>query len=221
MAQRSLALPGNDGLRTLLVSAVGFAVLAWLTEFSLDAMVPLAVLFGTVGLHNYLDDRYDLPEGTEWIAYGGSVVVLGSYFAVRSAVAPGAAFAVVGGWFVLDGAATVRAGAGREPHEYAADLDGASNSEAMLRIQVLGSVHEELRERGEPGTASEVADALGLAEGRAASALDYLETRGQVERVDGGGYRAVEPRWGKVQPAASFLRWLPRRLSRPFRLLLG
>ncbi|WP_435119181.1 hypothetical protein [Halolamina sp. C58] len=218
--QRSV-FPDDDGLRELLASAAGLAVLLWLTDFALEAAVPLIALFGTVALHDRLDARYDLPAGTKWIAYGASVVVVGSYFAVRGAAVAGVALAGGGAWFVLDGTATVREGAGREPHEYAAGLDDAGRGEAMLRIQVLGSVHEELRASDEPRTPDEVADALGLAEERAGSALNYLETRGRVERVDGDRYRAIEPRWGTLQPVASVARWLPRRLLRPFRLLLG
>ncbi len=219
MSRRTPAIPGNSTLRELVLSVVGLALLLWLTDFSLDAAIPLAVLFGSIALHDLLDERYALPDGTRWIAYGASVAAVGTYIAVRGAVGPGVVAAVVGGWFVLDGAATVRAGASSEPHEYAAALDETNNGEAMLRIQTLGSIHEALREHDDPRTVSEIADTLGLATERAASALDYLETRGQVERVDGKRYRAVEPRWGSLQPVVSFVQWLPRRLLRPIRLL--
>lgn len=219
MSQRSAVLSGDGTVRELFLAAVGFAVLIWLTDFSLRAAVPLVVLFGSVALHDLLDERYALPDGTKWIAYGASVAAVGTYIAVRGAVELGVVAAVVGGWFVLDGAATVRSGAGSEPHEYAAALNGTNSGEAMLRIQTLGSIHEELREHDDPRTVSEIADTLGLATERAGSALDYLETRGQVERVDDQRYQAVEPRWGTLQPFVSAARWLPRRLLRPFRLL--
>lgn len=218
MTQPTLGRWRTGWVRELLLSVLGLGVLVWLLDFRLTAAAPIALLVGTSVLHDLLDERYGLPRGSNWVFYGASVAVLGVGALVLGALW-GAGFVVVGLWFVLDGVATVRHGSPRDHHEYAADADGDSSSEVMLRMQVLGSVHEELREADGPRTAEEVAETLGLAEERAASALDYLETRGQAERVDGDGYRAVEQRWGRTQPAVSFLRWLPRRLLRPFRLL--
>ena len=214
----------NEGFQGVVLTGLTLAVLVWLFDFSARSAALVGVIVGSTGVHELLDERYGLPEGSKWVFYGVAVGVAGVVVGLGgSGLAPwvGAGIAAVGVWFVLDGAATVHIGGRDGPHDYAANLDDASNAEAMLRMQVLSSVHEELRERGEPRTAEEVADALGLGEERAASALDYLETRGQIERVDGERYRTTEQRWGKLQPVASFVRWLPRRVARPFRLLLG
>lgn len=224
MAQRNRRLWENEGFRGLVLTALVLVALVWLFDFSARSAALMGVIVGSTGVHELLDERYGLPEGSKWVFYGIAVAVAGVVVGLGvGALAPwvGGALASVGAWFVLDGVATIRVGGGEGPHDYAADLDDASNSEAMLRMQVLGSVHEELRERGEPRTAEEVADALALGESRAASALDFLESRGQVEHVDGDRYRATEQRWGRLQPVASFLHWLPRRVVRPFRLLLG
>ncbi|MFC6874963.1 hypothetical protein [Halobellus marinus] len=49
---------------------------------------------------------------------------------------------LVGLWFVLDGAITIRYGSVQTPHEFVSEAE----SEAMLRMQILHTVHRALRE---------------------------------------------------------------------------
>lgn len=82
MSRRTPAVPGNSTLGVLVLSAAGLALLLWLTDFSLDAAIPLAVLSGSIALHDLLDERYALPDGAKWIAYGASIAAVGTYIAV-------------------------------------------------------------------------------------------------------------------------------------------
>ncbi|ESP89760.1 hypothetical protein K933_02216 [Candidatus Halobonum tyrrellensis G22] len=194
--------------------------MVWLFDFPLRAAGAIFVLAGTSAFHDLLDERYGLPEGANWLFYGVSMIVVG----IGGVVIHGSwfvPFVLAGLWFVLDGAATVQAGPAQKPHKYVVGLDDEDSSEVMLRMQVLSSIHEELREAEQPRTPGEVADAVGLTEERTLDALDYLVSRDQVERVDGDRYRAVPSRWGKATPAVRFARWLPGRLLRPFQVLLS
>ena len=220
MAQRTPRLRENEGLRALLLAAAGVGGMVWLFDFPLTAAGAIFVLTGTSAFHNLLDERYGLPEGANWLFYGASMIIVG----IGGVVIHGSwfvPFVLAGIWFVLDGAATVRAGSARKPHKYVMGLDDEDSSEAMLRMQVLSSIHKKLREAEQPQTPDEVADALGLTEERTVGALDYLASRDQVERADDDCYRAVSSRWGKATPAVRFVRWLPQRLLRPFRVLLS
>jgi hypothetical protein len=119
---------------------------------------------------------------------------------------------LVGLWFVLDGAITIRYGSVQTPHEFVSEAE----SEAMLRMQILHTVHRALRESDQPHTPAELAEACDLTESRVRSALEYLEHRGQVNRSE-KGYRAVPQTWGRLTPVVRFGAWLPHRILRPVR----
>lgn len=218
MVHRVTSLWQNTHLRELVGSLGILAVFVVFTDMTLRTIVPIVVLLSGLVGHDIADDRYGLPNGANVLVYGATVVVAGAYWAL---IGPtpwvGSVLAVGGLWFVFDGATTIRYEPSQTTHEYVADLDGESGAgEAMLRMQTLNVVYQTLRDATEPATVSELATDVDLTESRVASALGFLESKGQVERID-DRYRAEPPRWGRLTPVVSFLTWLPKRTLRPFR----
>ncbi|EMA51284.1 MULTISPECIES: hypothetical protein [Halococcus] len=214
MAQRNPRLWENSHFREGVGTVAVLAVLLVFTEMTLQSIIPLVILVGGVVGHDIADGRYDLPDGTNLLVYGTTVVIAGAYLAVLGGMWVGGLLALVGCWFVFDGATTVRYEPHQTTHEYVSGLDDQAN-EVMLRMQTLNSVYQRLRTVGEPQTPAELAADLGLTESRTESALDFLVSKGRVEQT-GRRYRANPSRWGRLEPAARFLRWLPRRILRPF-----
>lgn len=215
MALGFASLYENEPLRTIVGTVGVLAVLVAVTEITLQTVAPVAVIFIALMAHDVVDETHDLPEGTNWIVYGASVAVAGTYIVVTDAIPwVGGLLALAGLWFVFDGATAIRYGPSRTEHEYVSDLDDEMG-ELMLRIQTLNVVYQTLADAPRPRTATEIATDVDLTESRVDSALGYLERKGRVERV-GDQYRAEPPRWGRVTPAVEFLVWLPRRVVRPF-----
>jgi len=217
MAPRIGSLYKNKNLRTILGTLGVLTAFVVFTEMTLRTIVPVAFIFFAVMGHDVVDETYDLPEGTNWFAYGASVVVVGAYFAVAGPTPwVGSLIALAGLWFVFDGATTIRYEPSLPTHEYVADIDDTDMGEAMLHMQTLNVVYQGLEDAPEPKTATELAADLDLTESRVERALEFLDTKGRVEQM-GNQYRAEPPQWGWVTPVVQFFAWLPRRIVRPFR----
>lgn len=212
-----MALPlEDDTLRTAVGAAGVFTALVAFTDYTLRSMAPIIIL--SVGMLTYtaVDEAYDLPNGANEIAYGIGLISVGGFVAFNYAARFGGVVLLAGLWFVLDGATTVRCGPERTPHRF---LTG-SEAEATLRMWILHTVHQRLCAAGGARTPEDIAEACGLTESQVASALDYLEHRGRVERAE-SGYRPVSQKWGRATPVVQFAAWLPRRLLRPLNRLLA
>ena len=209
----------NENIRTAVGMAIGLSVLAVLADSAVD-IVPIAVL--SVGMLSYsvADDRYDLPCGTGRIAYGVGVSAAGAVFWVAYSVAwLGGVLTAAGLWFVFDGSTAVVYGGTDTEHEYVSGIDEDSE-EAMSRMMTLRKVYVAVKDASEPRTPEEIAEEDGISEERVESALGYLESKGRVVKV-GDGYRIEPQRWGRLTPVVGFLGWLPRRVFRPFRRVVG
>jgi len=201
----------DSTLRTAVGTAGVFAALVVFTGSTLRSLAPVVVLSAAMLAYNAADEAYDLPDGTNSIAYGVGLVAVGALLALGYATRFGGVVLLAGVWVVLDGATAVRYGPARTPHRFVVGPD----AEATLRMQVLHTVHRRLRAADGARTPEDLADACDLTESRVTSALDYLVHRGRVERVE-AGYRPVPQKWGRATPVAQFASWLPRRLLRPF-----
>lgn len=214
MPQRNQHLWENSHFR-MIVGTVGvLAILLVFTEMTWRTIIPMVVLLGGAVGHDIADERYDLPDGTNLLVYGTTVIITGAYVAFLGGMRIGGLLALVGCWFAFDGATTVRYEPHQTTHEYASDLDNQA-SEAMLRMQTLNIVYQQLKTADEPQTPSTLAADLDLTLSRTESALDFLVSKGRVKQVE-GRYRAKPSRWGQLEPTIRFLRWLPRRILRPF-----
>lgn len=221
MVSRIGSLARNEHVRVLVATGILLAVLVVATDATLAVLAPVVVIFVVLTLHAAADDVYDLPNGSNWCSYGVSLVLAGGVLALL--VNPawfGLVIAVPGLWFVLDGATTMVYEPDRPQHEFLADVDEDDSSAVMFRMQTLNRLYQGLRDADQPLTVAELADEVEMLESRVESALEYLVSKGQVER-SGDRYEAVPPRWGKATPVVSFLVWVPRRLVRPFRRLAG
>lgn len=205
----------NKHLRTIVSILGGLAVLVLFTEMTLRTAVPLFCVFIALMMFDVADEMYDLPEGTNWLIYGASLFVAGTYIAVTN-LTPlfGSLLALAGLWFVFDGVTMIRYDPPQTEHEYVSDLDDELG-ETMLRMQTLNVVYQALKNAPEPQTAEELATAVDLTESRVGSALGYLEDKGRIDRV-GNQYRVDPPQWGRMTPVVEFLVWFPRRIVRPF-----
>jgi DNA-binding transcriptional ArsR family regulator len=202
----------NDTLQTFLGAVVVFGVLVVFTEHTVRSLAPVLILSAGMLTYSAIDEAYDLPSGTNWLVYGLGLVAVGVFLTLSYTTWIGGVVLLAGVWFVLDGTVTIRYGSARTPHEF---VSGAE-SEPMLRMQILHTVHRTLRESDQPHTPTELAEACDLTESRVRSALEYLERRGQVSRTD-GEYRAVPQIWGRLTPVVRFGAWLPHRILRPVR----
>lgn len=219
MVSRIASLYRNEHLRTLVGTAAAIGLLVVLTDMTLRSSLPFAILMAALLAHDVASDVYDLPNGSNWLFYGVSVVVAGV------ALAPiferwwfALVLVVPGLWFVLDGVTAMAYEPDQSRHDYFDDIDDEGSSEAMFRMQTLNLVYQGLRDAQGPRTAEELAGDVDLTESRVEGALDFLVTRDRVEDIeDEDRYRARPPRWGKLTPVVDFLSWLPRRLLRPFR----
>lgn len=214
MAQRNPRLWENSHVREIIGTVGVIALLLIFTEMTWRTIIPLIVLFAGMVGHDIADERYDLPDGTNLLVYGTTVVIVGAYLAALGGMWLGGLLALVGCWFALDGATTVRYEPRQTTHEYVSGLDNQA-SEAMLQMQTLNSIYQRLRTTDEPQTPSALAADLDLTVSRTESALDFLVSKGRVKQVE-DRYRAKPSRWGRLEPAVRLLRWLPRRVLRPF-----
>ena len=201
----------DDTLRTSIGAAGVFTALVVFTESTIRSLAPVLIL--SVGMLSYsvVDETYDLPNGTNWLVYGIGLVAAGVFLTLNYTTWIGGVVVLVGLWFVLEGATTIRYGSARTPHEFVSGPE----SEAMLRIQILNTVYPTLRESNRPHTPAELADVCDLTESRVRSALEYLEQRGQVTKTE-EDYRTVPQTWGRLTPVVRFGAWVPRRILRPF-----
>lgn len=221
MVSRFVALSRNEHLRIAIATVAVLAVLVVITDATPATIVPMAVILFALVAHDAIDDRYDLPRGSNWVAYGLSVAAVGVAIAVLvDQWWYALALVVPGLWFVLDGATTMRYAPEAERHEFVAEISDDDGSEVMFRMQTLNLLYQHLRDADESRTTAEIAEEVDLTESRVESALGYLESRGQVERT-GERYAAVPPRWGRLTPLVDFVTWVPRRLLRPFSRLVS
>jgi len=206
----------DETLRTAVGAAGVFAALVVFTQYTLRSLAPILVLSAGMLAYTAANDSYDLPKGSNRIAYGSGLIAAGGFLTLSYAGWLGYAVLLTGLWFALDGAVAVRHGPARTPHRFVSGPE----SEAMLRMQIIHTVHRRLREADHPQTPADLAAACDLTDSRVTSALEYLRHRGRVELI-GDGYRVVPPTWGRATPLVRTASWLPRRVLRPFRRLFA
>lgn len=217
MTQRNTHLWESTQFREI-VGAVGvLIILVVFTEMTLQTIIPLVIVIGGVTGHNIAEERYDLPNGTNWLVYGSTVIIAGAYFALLGGSWTGSLLVIAGCWFAFDGMTTVQYKPDETTHEYVSEINEKTNK-VMLRMQTVNSVYHQLKNVREPQTTAELATDLDLTESRTESALDFLDSKGRVEQVE-NRYRAEPPQWGRLTPAVQFFSWLPKRILRPFRLV--
>ncbi|WP_435345617.1 hypothetical protein [Haloarchaeobius sp. HRN-SO-5] len=201
---------------TVPLSVALVAGLVVLTDVTARSVLPLALAFLGTTAWNLAEDVYDLPDGSNWLFYGGLAVAVGITMPiVGQPVQVGVVLVVAGVWFVADGATRMRYDSPRERPAFLSGIDDDS-AEAMRRMGTLQVVYRQVESADGPVSAPELASALELTEGRVGDALTFLEETGKVTR-DGDRYSTVPPRWGKLDPVVRFAVWIPRRLTRPFR----
>jgi len=201
----------DDTLRTFVGAAGVFTALVVFTENTIRSLAPVLILSAGMLAYSVVDETYGLPNGMNGLVYGIGLVAAGVFLTLNYTTWIGGVVTLVGLWFVLDGATTIRYGSARTPHEFVSGPE----SEAMLRMQILNTVHRTLRESNQPHTPAELAEVCDLTESRVRSALEYLEQRDQVTKTE-EEYRAVPQIWGRLTPVVRFVAWLPRRILRPF-----
>jgi len=219
MVSQLTSLYENKPLRTIVGTIGVITALVIFTEMTFQGIAPLAFIFMAVSAGSRRRGVRS-PEGANWLVYGASVSIVGAYW-VLSYPAPwvGGLLALAGLWFVFDGATTIRYGASRTTHEYVSDLEDGEMGETMLRMQTLNVVYQTLNDAPEPQTAPELATNVDLTESRVESALGFLESKGRVERGETSIVQS-HPGGGRITPIVDLLVWLPRRIMRPFRLVV-
>ena len=214
MAKRNPRFWVNNHVREVVGTVGILAILLVFTGMTWQSITPIAILSAGMLGYDIADERNDLPTGANWLVYGTTVVITGVFLVALGGIWIGSLLALVGCWFAFDGATTIRYEPRRSSHEYVSDLDNQQR-EAMLRMQTLSSVYQQLRTADEPQTTTEIAADLDLTVSRTESALDFLVSKGRAEQL-GSRYRAEPSRWGQLAPAVRFIRWLPQRFLRPF-----
>ena len=160
--------PVTDNTLRTFVGAVGvFAALVTFTEHTVQSLAPVLILSAGMLTYSAMDEAYDLPNGTNWLVYGLGLVAVGVFLTLSYTAWIGGVALLAGFWFILDGAVTIRYGSARTPHEF---VSGAE-SEAMLRMQILHTVHRTLHESDQPHTPTELDGACNLTESRVRSAV--------------------------------------------------
>lgn len=205
------SLVENDTVRTAVGAAGVFAGLVTFTGATVQSLAPVVILSAGMLAYSAADEAYALPNGTNGIAYGVGLIVAGVFLVATDTAWIGGGVVVTGCWFVFDGAMTTRYGRAQTPHNFVSGPE----SEALLRMQILNTVHQTLRNNAEPQTVNDIVEACEFSEPRVRSALEYLSRRDQVERID-AGYQLGPQKWGQLTPAARFISWVPRRVLRPF-----
>ncbi|MFC4986225.1 hypothetical protein [Saliphagus infecundisoli] len=217
MNDRITLLYENSHFRTLVVSVGILVLFVAFTGMTLQTAIPIVILCGAMMGREIADEFYDLPEGTNWLVYGASLVAVGAYWMVVSSPPwVGGFLGLVGVWFVFDGVTTIQYGRSRTIPEYVSDLEKQRWGETMIQMQTLNVIYQDLKNADGPRTAPELAADLDLTESRIERALEYLEHEGRIEH-ENSHYRVDPPRWGRLTPVVQFVVWLPRRVSRPFR----
>jgi hypothetical protein len=208
-----MALPvESDTLQTIVGSVAVFAVLVAVTDATVRSFAPVLALSAGLVAYEVADDAYDLPKGTNWTVYGLGLCAAGAVLGFAHTRWAGGAVALAGAWFVLDGVTTVRYGPARTPHEFVSGPE----DEAMYRLRVMNDLTRTLRDASEPRGVAELAESCDCTESLVESALEYLKQRGQVVHTE-TGYRATSQAWGRANAIRRLLRWIPRRVLRPFR----
>lgn len=96
MAQRNPRIWENSHFRELVGTVGVIAILLVFTEMTLRTVIPLVVLLGGVLGHDIADERYNLPNGTNLLVYGTTVVIAGAYLTVLGGLWPGGLLALIG-----------------------------------------------------------------------------------------------------------------------------
>lgn len=199
----------------MILLVVVFGALVSFTEASIASFAPLAVVLVSAAVAETVAEAYDLPGAIFRVALGLALVAVSANWSLspgESVVGP-LLVALVGAWTAFDGVQAIRR-SDDEPSATEEYLDADDRDETMLRFQISGTVARALHD--EPRTVDELAADLDLNRSRVERALVALEDRNVVSR-EGETYYADEKRFGKLSPVKQFVRWLPRRLARPFR----
>lgn len=214
------AVSENDGLRqiVLLFAFVGCFVL-WsntsLWKIAPILVIPLWFMIGEAAI-----DAYDLPRGVTGIPIGLALIIAtlygllidittSTYFVLLLYTLSG----LFGMWFVFDGIQHYRYPHDEQPTSIERFL--TDSGRMMLRFQGSGTVARAVHD--EPRTVSKLAVDLDLTESRIERALSVLIEREMVYRT-GDTYHASEYMVDELSPVKRFIRWVPRRLARPYRM---
>lgn len=200
------------------VGALGgsLAIIFVIGDIPQRTAVPVTILFAGIIAHSVADERWNLPRGSTNCAFGVLALLAGAYWlVVRGSTTSALAVTVAGSWFVFDGVTIVRHGRNGASDGSTGEAPNG-HGEAILRLQTRTQAKRTLETAPEPRTAVALAAELDLTESRVRDALEYLQEAGYVESVE-DGYRASPSRWGRLDPIARVVVWVPKRIVRPFR----
>ncbi|WP_152423340.1 hypothetical protein [Haloterrigena salina] len=173
------------------------------------------VLIGVI-LIDFVGYISDISRGTKRVIFGITLIAVMMIFILSNLGLIGGIFGVVGLWFLLDGITIHQYGTSTAVDSYVAT---AEREEAMLRLQLLNRVYQHLRKSPEPQSITTLASELDLTESRVQAALNYLESKNQIEKIN-DQYRAIPPKWGMVTPVVLFGLWIVKSIISPFRRIL-
>lgn len=201
-------------LATALVAGVFWFVggFSWLQIGVVLVFMVLADADGLSASIPGLDERRTrIILGAVLLGLGGFVVWRGGNSATAVIALP------IGGWLVLDGIHSLRAGVRlgeKADPDTSEDVD-LEASEAMLTMQVGHLVADELRDQ--PGTVSDLATRCDMTESRVQEVLDLMASQGTAT-CDNGVWTIDESRIGIWPFVRDNGRWILGRLARPFQL---
>jgi DNA-binding transcriptional ArsR family regulator len=217
----------NDVFRVVvLLFALAGCFAIW-SDMSFRVLVPIIAFSLSIVIGDAVIDAYDLPSGVKGIPFGLALVIVAlfgvltdaKFLTDASTVAISLAFYTVfclfGAWFVFDGIQQYRYRDHDEQSSSIEDFITDDTDEMMLRFQMSGTVARAVRD--EPRTVSELAEDLDLTESRVERSLVALSEEDMVYRSD-DTYHASVYMTDKLSPVKRFVRWVPRRLVRPFRM---
>lgn len=216
------AVRENHGLRQLVLFLAFAGCFSLWTDSSIREFAPIIAILLFLIIGETTIDAYDLPNGVIGIPIGLMFMIvpiagfvtetaMSIYLVVSLSTITGC----LGLWFVFDGIQQYRYRERDERSDSIEDFVTDDMSDMMLRFHIWGTVGRAVRD--EPRTVSELAADLDLTESRVERALSILGEKDMVYR-SGDTYHATRKMNDKLSPVKRFVRWVPRRLARPFRM---
>ncbi|SER21455.1 hypothetical protein SAMN04489841_3310 [Natrinema salaciae] len=203
---------GNTVIRGVIAISALVIFTHFFTGMSSDGVFPLVILLSGVVLNDVLSESFEFPNGTEWVVFGTSLLITGAFFGLVESVLIGVIFSIIGTWFLFDGLTIIGYKPSPATEEYVVTRE---NGELLLRLQILNTVYQNLKESEEPQTVESLASKSDLTESRVRDALTYLERRNRVKRIE-NTYQAILPKWGRLTPIVLFISWVVQRVRLPF-----
>lgn len=216
------AVRENDGFRQIVLLLVFASCVALWLDISPGELAPILVIPLFLGIGETVVDAYDLPRGVTGIPIGLLLIIAPLFVSLietntitSSVLTLYTITGLLGMWFVFDGIQQYRYWTRGEQSGSIERFLTDDRNEMMLRFQVSGTVAHAVRD--EPRTVSELAEDLDLTESRVERALSMLIEQDMIYRTD-DTYHASEYMTDTLSPVKRFVRWVPRRLARPFRM---